>query len=105
MVKALWTEVMGKNYAGEVDPDLDDLVFVMLRQREILVNVKVIDYTTKLPVEQEVRLIARLLSKHAEVTPALMELIGKSVLGKSRNGVYETRSNAVVMWWEMLPSE
>lgn len=104
MVKGLWPKLVGRGYGGEVDPDLDDLVFVILRQRGILVNVKVIDYVVRLSVEQEVRLIARLLGKHVKLTPAIIEVIRKSVLGKSRNGVHETRSNAVVMWWKICKS-
>ena len=102
-VKALWSEVTGKPYADELDPDLDDLVFVILRQRGILVNVKVIDYTVKRTREQEVRLIARLLDKHVELTPTLKMIVEKSVLERSPNGVYEAKNNAVVMWWKVPP--
>jgi hypothetical protein len=42
---------MNREYGGELDPDLDDILFVMLRQRGILVNVRVIDYTVRLSVE------------------------------------------------------
>jgi len=99
--KALILARMGKEYAAEVDPDLDDLVFVILRQRGILVNVRVIDFTVRLSVEQEVRLIARLLGKWVEITPALRMIIEKNVLEKSPNGVYEAKNNAVVMWWKV----
>lgn len=99
-VKALWPEVTGKKYAGEVDPDLDDLVFVMLREREILVDVRVIDYTLRLSTEQEVRLVTRLLGKHAEITPTLTEVIRKAVLGNSGGVPREIKSNAIVMWWQ-----
>jgi len=103
MVKVLWPAATGKEYAGEVDPDLDDLVFVILRQRGILVNVRVIDYTTRLSVEQEVRLLTRLLGKHAEMSPPLRRFIRRRVMEKSSDSVYETKNNAVVMWWEVPP--
>ena len=100
MVKIIWPEATGEEYSGEVDPDLDDLVYVMLRQRGILVNVRAIDFTVRLSVEQEVRIIARLMSKHMKMIPIMEEIIRKRVSERSSNGVYETRSNAVVMWWK-----
>ncbi|MBC8274723.1 MAG: class I SAM-dependent methyltransferase [Chloroflexi bacterium] len=100
ILKSLWPEVVGREYGGELDPDLDDLVFVMLRQRGMLVNVKVIEFTVRLSVEQEVRHVARLLGKHAEITPALGGAIRKGVLEKSRDGMYETESQAAVIWWK-----
>ena len=97
LVKDLWPEAVGGAYGGEVDPDLDDLVFAILRQRGILVNVKVIDFTRRLSVGQEMRLIGRLLGKHVEITPALRETIETGVLEGSRNGIYEAKSNVAVI--------
>ena len=105
IIESLWPEVVKREYAGEVDPDLDDLVFVILRQRGILVNVKVIDYTVRLSMEQELRLIARLLGKYVKLTLAMIEVIGKSVSRNSRNGLYETRNSAAVMWWKVPSKE
>ena len=73
-----------------------------MRQRGKLVNVKVIDYTSKRTVEQEVRHIASILGRWAEIAPIQEGVIRKRVMGKSPNGLYETRSNAVVMWWEAI---
>lgn len=103
LVRSLWSELIGKEYAGEVDPDLDDLVFAMLRQRGVLVNVKVIDFTGRRSMEQETRYISRLLGKYVEVTPDLREKVEKTVFKKLQDGVYETNNNAVVMWWKAPP--
>jgi 2-polyprenyl-3-methyl-5-hydroxy-6-metoxy-1,4-benzoquinol methylase len=100
IIENLWSEVTGKKYSGELDPDLDDLIFIMLRQRGILVNVKVINYTVRVSVEQEVKHIESLLSRYGGITPALRDVIKKRVVEKSLKGVYETESNAAVMWWE-----
>jgi Methylase involved in ubiquinone/menaquinone biosynthesis len=100
IIESLWAEVVKREYAGEVDPDLDDLVFVMLRQRGILVNVKVIDYTGKRTIEQEVRHIAFLMGRWAEITPIQEGVIRRRVMEKAQSGVCETRSGAVVMWWK-----
>jgi ubiquinone/menaquinone biosynthesis C-methylase UbiE len=105
MIESLWLEVVKREYAGELDPDLDDLVFVILRQRGILVNVKVVDYAVKLSLEQEVRLIARLVGKWVKMTPPLRRLIAEHVMEKSPNGTYEARRNAVVLWWKVPSNE
>ena len=99
IIKSLWSEVMGREYSGELDPDLDDLLFVMLRERGILVNVKVIDFTVRLSAEQEERLVISHLGRHKEVTPALREVIKRSVLERLSNGIYEIKSHAAVVWW------
>ena len=36
LVKSLWTKVTGKKYDGELDPDLDHFVIVILRERGCL---------------------------------------------------------------------
>ena len=84
-------------------PDLYDLVFAMLRQRGVLVNVKVIDFTGRRSMEQETRYISRLLGKYVEVTPDLREKVETAVFKKLQDGVYETNNNAVVMWWKAPP--
>ena len=100
IIESLWLEVVGKEYAGELDPDLDDLVFVILRERGILVNARVMDYTSKRTIEQEVRHIVSLLGRWAEITPIQEGVISKRVTEKSPNGIYETKDNAVVIWWK-----
>jgi SAM-dependent methyltransferase len=105
IIESLWTEVVKREYAGELDPDLDDLVFVILRQRGILVNVKVIDYTSKRTIEREVRHIASLVGRWAEITPIQEGVIRRRVAEKSQNGVYEIRSNAVVICWKSPQNE
>ena len=100
----MWAEVMDREYSGELDPDLDDLLFVMLRERGILVNVKVIDNTIRLPVEQEARHIESLLGKHGEITPAQKEVIEETVLERLSNGVYEEKEHAAVVWWKATQS-
>ena len=99
IIQRLWPEIVGREYGGELDPDLDDLLFVMLRERGILVNVRVIDFTVRLSAEQEEGLIISHLSRYSEVTPALTEVIIKRVMEKVRNGVYETKNNAAIIWW------
>lgn len=100
IIQHLWPEIMGREYSGELDPALDDLLFVMLRERGILVNVRVIDFITRLSVEQEERLIISLLSQHSEITPALREVIKSRVLERLSNGMYEEKSHAAVVWWK-----
>jgi 2-polyprenyl-3-methyl-5-hydroxy-6-metoxy-1,4-benzoquinol methylase len=102
IIKHLWTEIIGREYRGELDPDLDDLLFVMLRQRGILVNVKVIDYTARISVEQEEGHIESLLERYTEITPTQRKNIGKCLLEKARDGIYERKSNAAVVWWQTL---
>ncbi len=100
IIRSLWSEIMGKEYRGEIDPDLDDIVFAILRERGILVNVRVINYTDRRSVEQEERHIASLLGRWTEITPALGKTIREAVLKESRDGMYEGKSHAVVMWWK-----
>ena len=75
-------------------------LFVMLRERRILVNVRVIDYTVRLSVEQEQRHIEALLGEHIRITPALREIIKRRVLERLNNGVYEEKGRAAVIWWK-----
>ena len=43
IVKELWTEITGKEYRGEFDPDADYFAYLVLRQWGRLVNVRVIN--------------------------------------------------------------
>ena len=99
-VKTLWSEAMGREYGGELDSDLDDLVYVILRERGILVNVKVVDLTDKVSVEQEARHIESLMKRYVKMNLAFRERIRKRVLEKSKNGVLRRESHAAVMWWK-----
>ena len=101
VVGDLWFEIVGKEYHGELDPDLDDLIFVALRERGVLVNVRVIDFTSRVPVELEAKHVEFLLAKHTEITPIFRELIKKRVLERSKGGFYEKKGKAVVMWWRV----
>ena len=101
IIQQLWPEIMGREYGGELAPDLDDLLFVMLRDRGVLANVRVIDFITRLSVEQEERLIISLLSQHSEITPALREVIKSRVLERLSNGMYKEKSHAAVVWWKI----
>ena len=67
-----------------------------------MVNVKVIDYTARMSVEQEESHIEALLDRYTEITSTQRKNIGKRLLEKARDGIYERRSNAAVVWWQTL---
>ena len=98
MVKEMWTEITGKSYRGEFDPDADYFAYLILRQLGRLVDVRIMNYGAELDFEQEVRYIASFIGRYVEVDSRMKEVIEQyvSLKGLSREG-----QSAVVMWWEI----
>ena len=98
MVKELWTEITGKDYKGEFDPDADYFAYLVLRQWGRLVDVRVMNYSVERDFEQEVRYIASFIGKYVEVDTHVKEIIEQYVSGKGK-GLHREKRSAVVMWW------
>ena len=103
MVKEMWTKITGERYSGEFDPDADYFAYLVLRQWERLVNVRVMNYSVERNFEQEVRYIASFIGKYVEVDSHIKGIIEQYV---SEKGLHKEKRSAVVMWWRMvLPKE
>ena len=98
-MKELWTEITGKEYRGEFDPDADYFAYLVLRQWGRLVNVRVMNYSVERDFEQEVRYIASFIGRYVEVDTHVKEIIEQYVSGK---GLYREKRSAVVMWWSIV---
>ena len=96
MVKEMWTKITGKSYMGEFDPDADYFAYLILRQWERLVNVRIMNYTVERNFEQEVRYIASFIGKYVEADTHVKEIIEQYV---SEKGLHKEKRSAVVMWW------
>jgi len=103
MVKEMWTKITGERYSGEFDPDADYFAYLILRQWERLVNVRIMNYSIERNFEQEVRYIASFIGKYVEVDSHIKGIIEQYV---SEKGLHKEKRSAVVMWWRMvLPKE
>ncbi len=100
IVKELWTEITGKEYSGEFDPDADHFAYLVLRQWGRLVNVRVMNYTVERNLEQEVRYIASFIGKYVEVDTRVKGIIEQHLLRRGK-GLYREKRSAVVMWWNI----
>ena len=97
MVKEMWTEITGKRYTGEFDPDADYFAYLILRQWGRLVDVRNVNYSVERSFDQEVRYIASFIGKYVEVDSRMKEQIEQYISLRSLSR--ETQS-AVVMRWE-----
>ncbi len=104
ILKEIWTKITGEDYRGEFDPDADYFVYLILRQKEQLLNVSPIEYAPAKTLDQEVRYIASFIGKYVEVNTHIKEVIEKYVSDKMRDigqdKIAEKRS-AIVMWWQL----
>jgi len=75
-------------------------VYNILYKRGIVANVKVIDYTVKLPVESAIRRFERRLSRYRELTDEDKRVIRDYVLKNSKNGIFERREKTALMCWQ-----
>ena len=98
MVKEMWTEITGKSYGGEFDPDADYFAYLILRELGRLVDVRIMNYSVKRNFEQEVRYVASFMGKYVEVDSRMKETIEQYV---SLKGLSMEMRSAVVMWWEI----
>lgn len=104
ILKEIWTKITGEDYRGEFDPDADYFVYLILRQKEQLLNVSPIEYAPARTLDQEVRYIASFIGKYVEVNTHIKEVVEKYVSDRMRDigqdKIAEKRS-AVVMWWQL----
>ena len=99
LVREAWMEVTGRNYEGQLEPDADFFVYLILRSWGRLVNVKTMEYSIERNLDQEARHIAFQVGKHIEVNADRMKAIENYVRERIGTERYKERSNAVVMWW------
>ncbi len=104
ILKEIWTKITGEDYRGEFDPDADYFVYLILRQKEQLLNVSPIKYAPARTLDQEVRYIASFIGKYIEVNTHIKEVIERYVSDRMRDigqdKIAEKRS-AIVMWWQL----
>ena len=98
MVKEMWTEITGKSYMGEFDPDADYFAYLILRQWGRLVDVRIMNYGMERNFEQEVRYIASFMGNYMEADSRMKETIEQYI---SLKGLHSERQSAVVMWWKV----
>jgi len=100
IVKKAFTEICGERYTGQFEPDAEYFSYVILREWSRFVNLRYLEYSFKLSLEEGVRYIASYLGKFIEVDEQVAGKIKDIIL----NGAGESwlvRDKAVVMWCEI----
>jgi len=75
-------------------------VYNILYKRGIVANVKVIDYTVRLPVESAIRMLERRLSRYRELTDEDRKIIRNYVLKNSEDGIFKRREKTALIYWQ-----
>ncbi len=99
LVREAWTEVTRQDYRGQLEPDADFFVYLVLRKWGRLVNVKTMEYSIERNLDQEARHIAFLVGKHIEVNANRMKAIENYIHEKKGTEQHKEQCCAVVMWW------
>ena len=96
----LWQKVMGEDYKRPLWSDYN-IIYNLLCERGRFVNVKVINYTHKTSADYWINAWVHLFDQYKEVTEEDKEIIRRSILKHSEDGIYSREENTAVMWWKV----
>ncbi|NLZ30743.1 MAG: methyltransferase domain-containing protein [Methanomicrobiales archaeon] len=106
LVKEIYTEITGREYAGEFEPDGDYFAYVILREWGRLLNVEHFSFTNTMTLDEKVRSTASFIGRFVEVDEDVAGRIRDLVLPHAdENGEFVETNNVVVMWWEVASDQ
>lgn len=101
LVKEVYSQITGREYAGEFEPDGDYFAYVILREWGRLLNVTHFSFTNTMTLEEKVRSTASFIGRFVEVDGGVAERIRDLILPHANaDGTFVETNNVVVMWWE-----
>jgi ubiquinone/menaquinone biosynthesis C-methylase UbiE len=101
LVKEVYSQITGREYAGEFEPDGDYFAYVILREWGRLLNVTHFSFTNTMTLEEKVRSAASFIGRFVEVDEDVAKRIRDLILPHAdADGMFVETNNVVVMWWE-----
>ncbi|WOX56369.1 MULTISPECIES: class I SAM-dependent methyltransferase [unclassified Methanoculleus] len=101
LVKEVYSQITGREYAGEFEPDGDYFAYVILREWGRLLNVTHFSFTNTMTLEEKVRSTASFIGRFVEVDEDVAKRIRDLILPHAdADGTFVETNNVVVMWWE-----
>ena len=101
LVKEVYSQITGREYAGEFEPDGDYFAYVILREWGRLLNVTHFSFTNTMTLEEKVRSTASFIGRFVEVDEDVAKRIRDLILPHAdADGMFVETNNVVVMWWE-----
>lgn len=102
LVKEVYSQITGREYGGEFEPDGDYFAYVILREWGRLLNVTHFSFTNAMTIEEKVRSTASFIGRFVEVDEGVAERIRDLVLPHAgADGTFVETNDVVVMWWEV----
>ncbi len=98
-VKKAFEEICKERYTGQFEPDADYFPYVILREWPRFLDVRHLEYSFELNLEEGIRYIASYLGKFIEVDEQVADKI-KNFLIAEVGEPWVVKDKAVVMWWE-----
>lgn len=102
LVKEVYTQIMGREYTGEFEPDGDYFAYVILREWGRLLNVIHFSFTNTMTLEEKVRSTASFIGRFVEVDRGVADRIRDLIRPHAdADGSFTETNTVVVMWWEV----
>jgi len=99
IVKEAFEEICKERYLGQFEPDADYFAYVILREWSRALDVRRLEYSFKLNLEEGIRYIASFLGKFIEVDEEVADKIRDFLMAEVGES-WLVKNKAVVMWWE-----
>ena len=95
----LWREVMGEERKRPFGTE-QNVLYNILYEWGRHTNVKMVSYTSQIPIESWITSREMLFDRYIDVTPEVKKLIREHVSDRAQDGVYKIDGQAAVMWWK-----
>ncbi|MEA3560009.1 MAG: class I SAM-dependent methyltransferase, partial [Candidatus Thermoplasmatota archaeon] len=99
VVKKAFEEICKERYTGQFEADAEYFPYVILREWSRCLDVRRLEYSFELNLEEGIRYIASYLGKFIDVDEQVADKIKKFLIAEVGKH-WVVRDNAIVMWWE-----
>lgn len=97
----LWEKVIGKKKTKLYGTEGHLICLNLLHEKGRKVNVKIIEYKQKIPVESWIASREMVLGRYIEVDEEIKKVIRAHIIERSDGNYYEMDNAGAVMWWKV----